>query len=85
MVDLADGITLILLVGGKGTSEVEQALDGAHRAWSRWSALPRPGRIRILYGPVIPPEEFDGLTDRQAADRVARELSFLLRKLRRLP
>ncbi len=32
---MADGITLILLVGGKGTSEVEQALDGAHRAAAR--------------------------------------------------
>jgi len=74
-----------LLVRKANVPVIPVTLDGAHRAWSRSRALPRPGRIRILYGPVIPPEEFDGLTDRQAADRVARELSFLLRKLRRLP
>jgi len=74
-----------LLVGKASVPVIPVALDGAHRVWSRWRALPRPGRIRVMYGPVIPPEEFDGLTDREAADRVGREFSFLLRKLRRLP
>jgi len=32
---LADKITLLLMVGGWGKSEVEQALDGAHRAAAR--------------------------------------------------
>jgi len=74
-----------LLVRKANVPVIPVAVDGTHRAWPRWRALPRPRRIRVMYGPVIPSEEFDGLTERQAADRMGRELSFLLRKLRRLP
>ena len=74
-----------LLVRRADVPVIPVALDGAYRAWPRWRLLPRPGRVRIMYGAAIRAEEFEGLSDEEAGGRVAREISLLLDRLRRLP
>ena len=73
------------LVGKANVPVVPVAIDGTYEAWPRSRRLPRPGRVRVMFAPGIPPEEFEGLSDEEAADRVAGEIAALLEKLRRLP
>ena len=49
---------------------VPAAVDGPYRAWPRSRLLPRPRPIRVMYGVPIGPEEFEGLSDEEAADLV---------------
>jgi len=74
-----------LLVRRAGVPVIPVALQGAFEAWPRSRRLPRPGRIRVLFGRPIPPSEFDGLSDDTAAERVHGEISSLLETLQRLP
>jgi 1-acyl-sn-glycerol-3-phosphate acyltransferase len=62
---------------------VPVVLDGAFTAWPRSRKLPRPGRVGVIYGQAIPPEEFENLSDAEAAERIQREMDALLGDLRR--
>ena len=61
---------------------VPAAVDGPYRAWPRSRLLPRPRPIRVMYGAPISPEEFEGLSDEEAADLVFRSICRLLERLR---
>ena len=74
-----------LLLRRSNVPVIPAALVGAHRAWPRTRRFPRPTRVRVMYGRAIQPEELADLSDREVADRVAREISLLLDRLRRLP
>jgi 1-acyl-sn-glycerol-3-phosphate acyltransferase len=58
-------------------------VDGAFKAWPRSQKLPRPSPVSVIYGQCIPPEEFDNLSDDEAAERIQREMAALLAELRR--
>ena len=74
-----------LLARRAGVPIIPVAVDGAYLAWPRSHRLPRPRRIRVMYGRIIPADELAKLSDREAADRVHGEIAVLLRKLRCLP
>jgi len=74
-----------LLVRKANAPVVPIAVDGTHRAWPRSKRLPTPARVRVAYGVPIPPDEFNGITDAQAGQRVWNEIAALLDALRRLP
>ncbi len=74
-----------LLVERANVPVIPVAIDGAFRAWPRDRLLPRPRRVRVMYGRAIPQVELEGLSDDEAAARAFREISSLLEKLRRLP
>jgi 1-acyl-sn-glycerol-3-phosphate acyltransferase len=40
------------------------AIVGAFECWPRTALLPRPGRIRLEYGPIVTVEEVTALDDR---------------------
>ena len=73
-----------LLVRKANVPVIPVAIDGVHRAWPRARRLPRPGRVRVLYGLPIPAAEIAGLSDEEAAERMTREITALYEKLRRL-
>lgn len=58
-------------------------IDGAFTAWPKSQKLPRPALVSVIYGQMIPPEEFEKLSDAEAAERVRREMAVLLAELRR--
>jgi len=62
---------------------VPVVIEGAYDVWPRSRLVPRLGVIRVAYGPPIPPEAFEGLSDEAAAGRVAREMARLLADLHR--
>ena len=74
-----------LLVRRARVPVVPVAVDGGYRAWPRWRLLPVPAQVRVIYGRRIPAEEFNDLSDEEAGERVAREISALLGTLRSLP
>ncbi len=53
------------------------AVAGAFECWPRQRLLPRPGRLQVSVGPVLSPEDFEGMTDDQRLqlvyDRMAAE------------
>ena len=62
---------------------VPVVIDGAFKAWPKSQKLPRPSPVSVIYGQSIPAEEFENLSDAEAAERVQREMAVLLAKLRR--
>jgi len=56
---------------------VPAAIVGAYECWPRWRLLPRPGRIRVEFGRVIPVEEVARTSDRDLTAAVARQLAEL--------
>lgn len=60
------------------------AIHGMYEAWPRTNKLPRPRPVRVMYGTPIPPEEFASLSDEDIAEKVHKEISSLLEKLRGL-
>jgi 1-acyl-sn-glycerol-3-phosphate acyltransferase len=58
------------------------AIVGAYECWPRTRLLPRPGRIRLEFGRVIPAAEVEALTDRELLDRCTREIAALDAKAR---
>ena len=57
-------------------------VDGAFKAWPRSKKLPRPVKVSVIYGQIIPAEELEDLSDDEAAERIQREMSALLAELR---
>jgi 1-acyl-sn-glycerol-3-phosphate acyltransferase len=60
------------------------AIVGAYECWPRSRLLPRPGRIRLEFGPVISPAEIAELDERQLVSRCTEALHALDRRARRL-
>jgi len=58
-------------------------IDGAFKAWPKSQRLPRPAQVSVIYGQCIPAEEFENLSDSEAAGRIQREMAALLAELRR--
>ena len=73
-----------LLAKKAGVPVVPVAIVGAYECWPRTRLLPRPGRIRLEFGRVIPAEEIARLDERQLVDRVAAALRRLDTDARRL-
>ncbi len=44
---------------------IPMAIEGAYQAWPRHAAWPRPTTIHVWFGPPIPVEEVERLTDQQ--------------------
>jgi 1-acyl-sn-glycerol-3-phosphate acyltransferase len=64
---------------------VPVAIVGAYECWPRTSLLPRPGRIRLEFGPVIPAAEVARLDEREILELCTtqiRELDANARHLR---
>jgi 1-acyl-sn-glycerol-3-phosphate acyltransferase len=60
------------------------AIVGAYECWPRSRLLPRPGRIRLEFGPVITAAEVAELDERQLVKRCADALQALDRRGRQL-
>lgn len=63
---------------------VPVAIVGAFECWPRTRPLPRPGRIRLEFGRVIPASEVAGLDERELTRRCAEALRDLDATARRL-
>ena len=46
-----------------GVPLIPVGMDGAYQAWPRTAPLPLPGKLAVVIGRPISPEEVDGLTD----------------------
>jgi len=53
---------------------VPVAIVGAYDCWPRRQRFPRPGRIRVQYGPPFTPEEFADYDDQQLVDEMERRI-----------
>jgi 1-acyl-sn-glycerol-3-phosphate acyltransferase len=56
---------------------VPVAIVGAYECWPRWRLLPRPGRIRVEFGRVMPVDEAARMSDRDLTAEVVRQLAEL--------
>jgi 1-acyl-sn-glycerol-3-phosphate acyltransferase len=63
---------------------VPVAIVGAYECWPRSRLLPRPGRIRLEFGRVIPAAEIARLDEREILERCAAQLRELDANARRL-
>ena len=64
---------------------VPVAIVGAYECWPRTRRMPRPGRIRLEFGRVIPASEIARLDERQITELCSgmlRELDATARRLR---
>jgi 1-acyl-sn-glycerol-3-phosphate acyltransferase len=66
-----------LLAKRAGVPIAPVAIVGAYECWPRWRRFPRPGRIRLEFGRIIPAEEVTRLDDRALTAEVARRLADL--------
>ena len=60
-------------------------IAGMHQSWARGSAIPKPGRVFIEYGEVIPRDEIERLSDEELValvDRKIKECFAVAKKLR---
>ena len=74
-----------LLAKKAGVPIVPVAIVGAYECWPRSRLLPRPGRIRLEFGRLIPAAEVARLDEREILERCAsrlRELDSAARRLR---
>ena len=60
---------------------VPVVVDGAFEAWPRTQKLPHFGKIRIIYGKPIMPEEYAGLKGAALAARIKEEMVKLQREV----
>ena len=60
-------------------------IDGAHETWPRHQLLPRPGRIRVLFGRPLSLKDLAGTSGHAVAERLGERLGELQRELRRRP
>ena len=63
---------------------VPVAIVGAYECWPRSRLLPRPGRIRLEFGRVIPAEEIARLDEREILELCTARLRELDANARRL-
>jgi len=63
---------------------VPVAIVGAYECWPRTSLLPRPGRIRLEFGTVIPAAEIARLDEREILERCTAQIRELDANARRL-
>jgi hypothetical protein len=47
---------------------------GAYECWPRTRTVPRPGRVRLEFGPIITSEEVAKLGDRELFDECVRRI-----------
>ncbi|WP_428939100.1 lysophospholipid acyltransferase family protein [Fontivita pretiosa] len=59
---------------------IPAVVDGSFGAWPRGALLPRPGHIRVMYGP---PMQVAGLRSEQIIDLIDQTLRHMLAELRR--
>ena len=73
-----------LLAKKAGVPVVPVAIVGAYECWPRSRLLPRPGRIRLEFGRVIPAEEIARLDEREILELCTARLRELDANARRL-
>jgi 1-acyl-sn-glycerol-3-phosphate acyltransferase len=73
--EVKGGFTLVARKAG--VPIVPVAIVGAFECWPRTSLLPRPGRIRLEFGRVIPAETVAALDDRELVALCAARLAEL--------
>jgi 1-acyl-sn-glycerol-3-phosphate acyltransferase len=71
-----------LLARRSGATIVPVSLDGAYNSMPRGSYFPKPTTIRLVYGPAIRSDEFNGWTDKQLIDAVSKRIASGLDELR---
>ena len=82
MADFKHGFTVI--ARRAGVPIVPVAVVGAYECWPRTRLLPRPGRVRLEFGRLMPPDEIARLDDRQLVaecERRIRELDAVGRRM----
>ncbi len=57
-----------------GVPIVPVAIVGAYECWPRTRTVPRPGRVRLEFGPIITSEEVAKLGDRELFDECVRRI-----------
>ena len=67
-----------LVIKRAGVPVVPAMIDGTFRAWPRRQLLPRPGRVRLLYGPAMDLADLDG---REIVRRIERRFQELQAEL----
>ncbi len=67
-----------LVVRRAGVPILPAAIDGSFQAWPRNRKFPRPGVIRVLYGP---PLVIDGMNDQEITDLIDRTLHDLFEQV----
>ena len=73
--EIKPGFALIAKRAGVPIAPV--AIVGAYECWPKWRLLPRPGRIRVEFGRVIPADEVARTSDRDLTAEVVRQLAEL--------
>lgn len=73
-----------LLAKRAGVPIAPVAIVGGYECWPRSRLLPRPGRVRLEFGPVITADEVAALDERQLVARCTTALMSLDRQARRL-
>lgn len=71
-----------LVVKRAGVPVVPAIIDGAYDAWPRHRKLPRPGRVRVIYGPPLDLQNTDAREIVQIIDRRLHELREELRGMK---
>jgi len=60
-------------------------LQGTYDSWPRQRKLPRLAKVRVFYGPVLQPEEFqDYPRNREGFDQITRELERRVKNLEKM-
>ncbi len=78
---IAAGVSVILARAKIPVPVVPVVIDGAFECWPRNKKLPHPGRIRILAGKPIPPEELAELSPADLALRIRQAMIELQKQL----
>ena len=63
-----------VLASRSGASILPVAIEGAYAAWPRNQKLPGRGRVRVLFGEPIPPEELQGREERELVEEIERRV-----------
>lgn len=71
-----------LIAARAGVPVVPVAIEGSYRAWPRHQRVPGWGRIRVAYGPPVPPPQGGKAACTAAAQEVQRRVEELLEGLR---
>lgn len=59
-------------------------IDGAYQAWPRTSPLPLPGKLAVVVGRPISPEEVENMTDEELVAELAKRMSACHLEARRI-
>lgn len=78
---IAPGVAIILARAKMPIPVVPVLVDGAFEAWPRDKKLPRPGKVTVIAGKPIPPEELSKLSPAELSLRIRQALVELQKEI----